>query len=44
MDYDEAKGILGEYRRGTTFPRSVLEEARVTIRKKESLGSVMGKI
>jgi hypothetical protein len=41
MDYFEAKAILNENRKGKTFPRAVLEEARVEIRKKDSLGSVM---
>ena len=41
MDYFEAKAILNESRTGKTFPRKLLEEARVEIRKKDSLGSVM---
>jgi len=42
MDYFEAKAILNESRTGKTFPRAVLEEARNEIRKKDSLGSVIG--
>ena len=41
MNYEEAKEILNQNRKGKTFPRKVLEEAREEIRKKDSLGSIM---
>lgn len=42
MDYAEAKEILNQNRLGRTYPRAVLEEARNEVRKRDSLGSVMG--